>query len=65
MNLKVGSKESNHSLAKVNQHPPMHQHGWMGAPTWMDGCTFFVLPCPWVNQGGEFKLTFFFSLSLA
>jgi len=37
MNLKVGSKESNHSLAKVNQHPPMHQHGWMGAPMHQHG----------------------------
>ncbi len=25
-----------------------------------DGCTFFVPPCPWPNQGGEFELTFFF-----
>jgi hypothetical protein len=35
----------------------MHQcgHGWC-----TDGCTFFVFPYPWVNQGGEFKLNFFF-----
>jgi hypothetical protein len=26
-----------------------------------DGCTFFDSPCPWANQGGELKLTFFFS----
>ncbi len=24
------------------------------------GCTFFVPPCPWANQGGELKLIFFF-----
>jgi hypothetical protein len=30
-----------------------------------DGCTFFVPPCPWANQGGELKLTFFSFLSSA
>jgi hypothetical protein len=30
-----------------------------------DGCTFFVPPCPWVNQGGELKFTSFFFPSLA
>ncbi len=27
------------------------------------GCTFFVPPCPWADQGGEPKLTFFSFLS--
>jgi hypothetical protein len=30
---------------------------------WMDGAltgALFVSPCPWANQGGELKLTFFF-----
>jgi hypothetical protein len=25
-----------------------------------DGCTFFVPPCHWANQGGQLKLTFVF-----
>ncbi len=43
--------------ARVNQHPPVHQCGWM-VHWW---CTFFIPPCPWANQGGKLKLIFFFS----
>jgi hypothetical protein len=50
-------KKANNFLAKVNKHPPMHQHGWM-LHWWV---YLFLPPCPWVNQGGQFKLAFFFS----
>jgi hypothetical protein len=46
--------------ARVNQltHHRTNGDGWC-----TDGCTFFVPPCPWANQGGELRLTFFnFSL---
>jgi hypothetical protein len=48
--------------ARVNQltHQRTNVDGWC-----TDGWTFFVPPCPWGNQGGELRLTFFFpSLSL-
>jgi hypothetical protein len=42
--------------ARVNQltHQRTNVDGWC-----TDGCTFFVPPCPWANQGGELRLTFF------
>jgi hypothetical protein len=39
----------------MNTHQCTNVDGWC-----FHGCTFFVPPCPWANQGGEFKLTLFF-----
>jgi len=39
-------------------HQSTNVDGWC-----TDGCTFFVPPCPWANQGGELKLTFFSSFA--
>jgi hypothetical protein len=39
----------------TNTHQCTNVDGWC-----THGCTFFIPPCPWANQGGKLKLTFFF-----
>ncbi len=44
--------------------PYLHQctnvDGWC-----INGCTFFIPPCPWANEGRELMLTFYFFLPSA
>jgi hypothetical protein len=39
----------------TSTHQCTNVDGWC-----TDGCTFFVTPCHWANQGGQLKLTFVF-----